>query len=112
MSAVSDKNKALTVRFFDEAFNKGNLGIVDELLSPNYHYNGQAQVRPKGPRAWVPRACARSFRACISRWRTSWREHGEGRPLRWRMDIPKAAARPAGSIRGTNILSFVNGQRR
>jgi hypothetical protein len=30
--------------------------------------------------------------------------------LRWRMNLPAGAGRPAGSIVGTNILSFIGGQ--
>jgi len=35
---MSETNKALIRRLFEEAVNKGNLGVVDESLSTNYVY--------------------------------------------------------------------------
>jgi len=34
--SVEENNKALVRRFFDEVYNRGNLDIADELLSPDY----------------------------------------------------------------------------
>jgi hypothetical protein len=39
--SYSDRNKATTARFFDEAFNKGNLAVVDESISPEYTFDGK-----------------------------------------------------------------------
>ena len=33
---MSEQNKALMRRFYDEVFNKGNLGTVNELCAPNF----------------------------------------------------------------------------
>jgi predicted SnoaL-like aldol condensation-catalyzing enzyme len=40
-ASYSDRNKATTLRFFDEAFNKGNLSVVDESISPEYTFDGK-----------------------------------------------------------------------
>lgn len=36
MSEISDQNKANTVKFFMEVFNEGDVGLVADLLSPDY----------------------------------------------------------------------------
>ena len=41
-----EQNKALVVRFFDEAFNRGNLTVIGELISPDLIYHaGDGAVR-------------------------------------------------------------------
>ncbi len=32
---MSEQNKTLTQRFYEEVFNKGNLDVIDELCAPN-----------------------------------------------------------------------------
>ena len=44
-----DQNKALIRRLYEEAFNKGNLEVVDEILSPNYVRHGLAPGATPGP---------------------------------------------------------------
>jgi hypothetical protein len=107
MSQMSDENKALTVRFFEEAFNQGNLGIVDELISPDYQFNGRPSP-PAGTKQWVQelRAGAPGLHFVIE----AILAEDEKVALRWRMHIPAGGGRPAGSIVGTNILSFIGGQ--
>jgi hypothetical protein len=47
-----EENRALIQRFVDEAFNRGNLGVVDEIYAPVYvgHTAGIPDQTP-GPRA-------------------------------------------------------------
>ncbi|HEY2016368.1 MAG TPA: ester cyclase [Bryobacteraceae bacterium] len=45
-------NKAQATRFFLEAFNQGNLGVVDETIALNYKFNGQPQSR-QDIKEWV-----------------------------------------------------------
>src|SRR5215472_14120109 len=33
---MSEANKATVLRYLDEAWNKGNVDIIDELMAPNY----------------------------------------------------------------------------
>ena len=33
---MSDENKGIARRFIEEAFNKGNLDVLDELIAPDY----------------------------------------------------------------------------
>ncbi len=107
MPRLSDKNKALTERFFEQAFNQGDLSVVDELLSPKYQYNGHPSP-PAGTKAWVEGLRTQfpglhfTVEAILA--------EDDKVALRWRLDIPKGAAQPAGSLKGTNILTFADGQ--
>ena len=44
-----DQNKALIHRLYEEALNKGNLAVVDEIIAPNYVRHGLAPGAPPGP---------------------------------------------------------------
>ena len=44
-----EHNKALIYRLYDEALNKGNLDVVDEIIAPNYVRHGLAPGVPPGP---------------------------------------------------------------
>ena len=44
-----ENNKTLIRRLYDEALNKGNLAVVDEILAPNYVRHGLASGAPTGP---------------------------------------------------------------
>jgi len=44
-----DQNKALIRRLYDEALNKGNLEVVDEIIAPNYIRHGLAPGASPGP---------------------------------------------------------------
>ena len=46
---MSEKNKALISRFWEEVFNKKNLLLVDELFAPNWVYHGPAGQEVYGP---------------------------------------------------------------
>jgi hypothetical protein len=73
---VSEENERLFVRVMEEAFNRGNLDVVDELVAPDFFNHkapdarGPASRRPHagcGPRspAFTP--------SCISWWpRATW----------------------------------------
>ncbi|HEY1751755.1 MAG TPA: nuclear transport factor 2 family protein [Caulobacteraceae bacterium] len=104
---MSDENKALTVRFFEEAFNEGNLGVIDELISPDYRFNGVPSP-PANTKAWVQqlRASMPGLHFVIE----AILAEDDKVALRWRNNIPAGGGRPAGSIVGTNILSFIGGQ--
>lgn len=47
-----ERNIALVKRFFEEVWNKGNLGIVDEILSPNFKDYNQPPGTPRGLRGY------------------------------------------------------------
>jgi len=44
-----DQNKALIRRLYDEALDKGNLAVVDEIIAPDYVRRGFAPGAPPGP---------------------------------------------------------------
>ncbi len=45
--AAEEENKALIQRFVEEAFNKGNLDIADEVYAPSFASHGP--TTPEGP---------------------------------------------------------------
>ena len=47
-----ERNKETARRFFNEVFNKGNLAVVDESMSPSYVFDGQPQSAAE-VKAWV-----------------------------------------------------------
>jgi len=105
MSATSDLNKANTIRFFNEVFNDGKMGVIDILISPEYKFNG-IQTSPDGTRQW-----AEGLRAALPDLHFSIEcilAEDAHVALRWRMTATKAGK--AGYITGTNILVFSNGQ--
>ena len=56
-------NKAIYQRFIDEAFNKGNLAVIDEIVAPDYVLNGAPPDMPQGPDAI--RASVSAFRSAF-----------------------------------------------
>jgi len=44
-----DQNKALIRRLYEEALNKGNFAVVDEIIASNYVRHGLAPGVPPGP---------------------------------------------------------------
>jgi steroid delta-isomerase-like uncharacterized protein len=46
---VSEENKAFTQRFVEEAFNKGNLDVADEVYSPSFVFYGSAGSVERDP---------------------------------------------------------------
>ena len=46
---MSDANKAVARRFYEEGVNKGNLDLFDELFAPNYVYHGPGGREARGP---------------------------------------------------------------
>lgn len=48
MNSQTEDNKAIAWRFFDEAFNKFNLEVIDELLDPHYVRYDPAMPEGKG----------------------------------------------------------------
>lgn len=48
----TEERKAMIRRFLDEAFNKRNLAIADEILSSNYIFHAATGSQLNGPTAW------------------------------------------------------------
>ena len=44
-----EHNKTVELMIVEEALNKGNLSIVDELVTPDYVYHGPNDVEANGP---------------------------------------------------------------
>lgn len=38
---VPERNKASIIRFYDEAINLGNVGVIDELMDPQFLHHGE-----------------------------------------------------------------------
>jgi len=107
MSAISDKNKDLTRTFFEAVLNNQQFDLIPQMLSPAYTFNGAPQTAQQN-QDWVRGLHASypglhfTIEAILG--------DGDLVALRWRLDAPAAAGRPAGSARGTNILAFADGQ--
>ena len=68
----AEENKALFRRFMDELANKGNLGIVDELVAPDFvEHEPLPPAAPSSasasPRRWRSRTSSRHSQAFSSR---------------------------------------------
>ena len=46
---MSEENKAIVRRFIDEVINKGDLGVIDELVSPSMVDHSAPPGLPSGP---------------------------------------------------------------
>jgi steroid delta-isomerase-like uncharacterized protein len=54
---MSDSNKAVVRRLMEEVWNKGNLQVADELISPNYsHHDSSTPDVGRGPEGEKKRA--------------------------------------------------------
>jgi predicted ester cyclase len=42
----TEENKAIVRRYLEESWNKGNVGIIDELMAPNYARYLAGQAKP------------------------------------------------------------------
>lgn len=106
MSDTSDLNKANTTKFFNLVFNEGNMGVINELISPDYKFNGVATTHD-GTAAWATglRKEYPDLHFSIERILAE----NDNVALRWRMTATNAE-KVAGYISGTNILVFVGGQ--
>lgn len=107
MSQVSDNNKSLTVKFFEQVFNQQNYDIVSSMLSPDYKYNGRATSAAetvtwaKGLRQKYPDLHF-IIEAILG--------EDEKVALRWRMTVTDPPTGLKGYVSGTNILVFVDGK--
>lgn len=56
-----DENKALVQRYYDEVFNQGDLAVLDDVLSADFHFHGGSRPEPveRGPAADAERVLAR-----------------------------------------------------
>jgi predicted ester cyclase len=48
---MSEQNKALARRYFEELWSRGNLGVADEILDPSFVFHGPG-VEVRGPEAF------------------------------------------------------------
>jgi steroid delta-isomerase-like uncharacterized protein len=54
---MSEQNKAIVRRLFEEVWNKGNLSVADELFTPNYdHHDPSTPDVGRGPESEKKRA--------------------------------------------------------
>jgi predicted ester cyclase len=107
MSQLSDYNKSLTVKFFEQVFNQQNYDLVKTLINPNYKFNGVATTADQTV-AW-----AKSLQAQYPGLRFSIEAilgEDEKVALRWRMDVTDPKTGANGYVSGTNIIVFVSGQ--
>jgi predicted ester cyclase len=107
MSQTSDTNKALTVKFFEQVFNRQNYDVANALISPDYKYNG------------TPTSAADTVAWAKMLWQKYPDLHfvfetilGEDEKVafRWRMTATDQASGKKGYVSGTNIIVWVDGK--
>jgi predicted ester cyclase len=107
MSQLSDYNKSLTVKFFEQVFNEQNYDLVKALISPDYKFNGVPTTADQTV-GWAKSLQAQypglhfSIEAILG--------EDEKVALRWRMDVTDPKSGTKGYVSGTNIIVFVSGQ--
>ena len=107
MSDLSDFNKSLTVKFFEQVFNRQNYDVVADMLNANYKFNG-VPTSAADTVAWAKGLHQKfpdlhfTIEAILG--------EDEKVALRWRMNVTDPASGKKGYISGTNILVFVSGQ--
>jgi predicted ester cyclase len=107
MSTTSDRNKALTVRFFEQVFNQGNMGAVDDLLGPDYTFNG-VPTSAAATKAWA-QALRTRFPDLHFTIETILGEDDKV-ALRWRLVGTDTQSAHKVTTTGTNILVVVDGK--
>ncbi len=107
MSQVSDSNKSLTVKLFEQVFNQQNYDIVPSMLSSDYKYNGSSTSAAETV-AWAQGLHQKYpdlhfiIEAILG--------EDEKVALRWRMTVTDPALKTKGYMSGTNIIVFVDGK--
>lgn len=103
---ASNLNKKNTLTYFEEVLNKQNFGLISQLLSAAYRYNGEPQTAAQNQQ-WIGslHATYPGLRFTIEAILAEDDKVG----LRWRLDAPALGSRPAGFTKGTNILTFDEG---
>lgn len=103
----AELNKRLTIKYFDEVFNKQKFDVITELLSPLYTFNGEPSS-VEGNKAWVI-SLHQTYPGLHFSIEAILAEEDQV-ALRWKMEAPANGDRPAGFITGTNIITFADGQ--
>jgi predicted ester cyclase len=107
MSATSDQNKQIITRFFEEVFNKGNMDVVDEVIGPDYTYNGEPTTAA-GTKGWAESLRQKfpdlhfTIEAILA--------EDDKVALRWRMTATDPITKQPIFALGTNIIVLVSGQ--
>ena len=53
--SILDTNKELITRYFEEVWNQGKLGVLDEIMAPNYiNHSPGISNPPRGPEGLKP----------------------------------------------------------
>jgi predicted ester cyclase len=107
MSATSDQNKMTIVRFFEEVFNKGNMEVVDEILAPNYQYNGKPSPA-SGTKAWAE-SLRQKFPDLHFTIETILAENDQV-ALQWRMTATDPTTKMQVYATGINIIALADGK--
>src|SRR6266852_106383 len=116
---MSEQNKAIVRRLFEELWNKGNLSLADQLFSPNYtHHDASTPDVGRGPESEKKRATL--YRTAFPDLRLTIEDivaEGETVMARWscrgthKGDLSGIA--PTGkqiNISGVSIARFANGK--
>ncbi|HEY1928382.1 MAG TPA: nuclear transport factor 2 family protein [Caulobacteraceae bacterium] len=114
MSDLSDQNKQITLTFFEQVFNQGNMDIVAQMIDPSYRFTRDGQVLIGGgdPVASTV-GWAQGLRNAVANLHCvidAIVAEDDKVALRWRMNAnDKTTNAPITAI-GTNIITFVGGK--
>ena len=114
MSDLSDQNKQITLTFFEQVFNQGNMAVVAQMIDPNYRFTRDGQVLISGgdPVAdtvgWATglRNAVANLHCVID----AILAEDDKVALRWRMNANDKTSNAQVMAIGTNIITFVGGK--
>jgi predicted ester cyclase len=102
-----EKNKALIRRFWELVFNKGDMSPIDEMIGPQYTYNGHPTTA-EGTKKW-----AEHLRASVPDIHFTILDllgEGDKVAIRWRADGHDPKTSTAITTSATNIITLVDGK--
>lgn len=114
MSNLSDQNKQITLTFFEQVFNQGNMDFVAQAIDPSYRFTRDGKVLIGGGDPVASTAgWATGLRNSVNNLHCVIEAivaEDDKVALRWRMNANDKAANAAVMAIGTNIITFVGGK--
>lgn len=114
MSDLSDQNKQITLTFFDQVFNQGNMDIIGQTIDPSYCFTRDGKVLISGGDPVVSTAgWATGLRNSVANLHCvidAILAEDDKVALRWRMNATDKISKAPITAIGTNIITFVGGK--
>ncbi|MBV8681818.1 MAG: ester cyclase [Caulobacteraceae bacterium] len=114
MSDLSDQNKQITLNFFDQVFNQGNMDFIATAIDPSYTFTRDGKVLIGGGDPVASTAgWAQGLRNAVANLNCvidSILAEDDKVALRWRMNANDKTSGASIMAIGTNIITFVGGK--